>query len=80
MIPNVSRFLIRWDVDKIIGDNLVSVDEFNTYTGPEPRLIARTDPRDVLKQTGFPWYVLLQYSSASREANIQQLLYPMGSL
>lgn len=57
MIPNVSRFLVRWGVDKIIGDNLVAVDEFNTYSGPDATLIARTDPKITVRSAGFPWYV-----------------------
>jgi salicylate hydroxylase len=27
---NVSRLLVRWGVDKLIGDNLIAVDEINT--------------------------------------------------
>lgn len=55
MLPNVSRFLIRWGVDQIIGDDLVEHDECCTYAGPEPTLVARSDPKLMAKQTGFPW-------------------------
>jgi salicylate hydroxylase len=29
MTPNVSRLLIRWGVDKVIGDNLEEFEEIN---------------------------------------------------
>jgi salicylate hydroxylase len=55
MLPNVSRFLLRWGVDKIIGDNLVSLDECNTYSGPDAKLVSRTDPKVLTQSAGFPW-------------------------
>jgi len=55
MVPNVSRFLVRWGVDNIIGDNLVLFDEINTYSGHEATLVARSDPKTVGKNAGFPW-------------------------
>lgn len=58
MFPNVSRLLIRWGVDKIIGDNLVAHEECNTYYGKDAELIAYSDPKDMLKNTGFPWWVV----------------------
>ncbi|KIX05263.1 uncharacterized protein Z518_06135 [Rhinocladiella mackenziei CBS 650.93] len=56
MVPNVSRFLIRWGVDKIIGDNLVLHDECNTWDKSE--LVAWADPKVMAKNTGFPWWVV----------------------
>ena len=53
MFPNVSRLLIRWDVDTIIGDDLVAVDEVNTW-GLDDQLIGRFDPKVGRKVTGFP--------------------------
>ncbi|PVH97424.1 FAD/NAD(P)-binding domain-containing protein [Periconia macrospinosa] len=57
LYPNVSRFLIRWGVDKIIGDNLVLHDEVNTYAGPEATLIACSSASDLALRSGFPWWV-----------------------
>lgn len=58
MFPNVSRLLIRWGVDKIIGSNLVAHEECNTYYGQDTELIAYSDPKDMVKNTGFPWWVV----------------------
>ncbi|KAJ5459506.1 uncharacterized protein N7458_001058 [Penicillium daleae] len=58
VFPNVSRFLIRWGVDKIIGDNLVEHDECNTYVGPEATLVAHSAPSDLALRSGFPWWVV----------------------
>ncbi len=55
MVPNVSRLLMRWGVDTIIGSNLVLHDGVNTYYGPEGRLVARMDPKALAKASGFPW-------------------------
>ncbi|ETI19560.1 hypothetical protein G647_09394 [Cladophialophora carrionii CBS 160.54] len=57
MFSNVSRLLIRWDVDKIIGDNLIAVDEINTW-GLDDELLARFDPKVGRKFTGFPHWVV----------------------
>ena len=53
MFSNVSRLLIRWDVDKIIGDDLIAVDEINTW-GLDDQLIGRFDAKVGRKYTGFP--------------------------
>lgn len=53
MFSNVSRLLIRWDVDKIIGDDLISVDEINTW-GLDDELLAKYDPKIGKKLSGFP--------------------------
>jgi salicylate hydroxylase len=53
VLPNVSRFLIRWGADKIIGDDLIAVDEINTW-GADNNLISCFDPKDGVKYTGFP--------------------------
>ncbi len=31
IFSNISKYLIRWGVDEIIGDNLVEVDEVRTW-------------------------------------------------
>jgi salicylate hydroxylase len=54
MFPYVSHLLIRWGVDKIIGENLVAHEECNTYYGKDAELIAYSDPKDMFKNTGFP--------------------------
>jgi salicylate hydroxylase len=53
MFSNVSRLLIRWDVDKIIGDDLIAVDEINTW-GLDDELIGRFDPAVGRRLSGFP--------------------------
>lgn len=56
VFTNVSRLLIRWGVDELIGDNLIAVDEINTW-GADNQLLARFDPKLGAKQAGFPhWY------------------------
>lgn len=54
--PNVSRYLIRWDVDEIIGDNLVSVSEVRTW-GSDGQVVTRVDTQRVKKLTGFPHWI-----------------------
>ncbi|KAH8816621.1 hypothetical protein F5884DRAFT_698138 [Xylogone sp. PMI_703] len=58
VFPNISRFLIRWGVDKIIGDNLVTHEECNTYAGPNATLVAHSQATDLSKSAGFPWWVV----------------------
>lgn len=53
MFANVSRLLVRWGVDELIGDDLIAVDEINTW-GANGELLARFDPKMGGKQTGFP--------------------------
>ena len=68
MFSNVSRLLVRWGVDEIIGDNLVAVDEINTW-GANSELLARFDPKLGAKQTGFPhWFVCSPPSRCHRIA------------
>jgi salicylate hydroxylase len=56
IFPNVSRYLIRWDVDEIIGDNLVSVSEVRTW-GTDGQVVTRVDTKRVKKLTGFPHWI-----------------------
>ncbi|KAK5060248.1 hypothetical protein LTR84_010133 [Exophiala bonariae] len=56
IFSNVSRYLIRWDVDEIIGDNLVSVDEVRTW-GHDGHVVTRVDTKRVKKVTGFPHWI-----------------------
>ncbi|KAL6789785.1 hypothetical protein J3E68DRAFT_443598 [Trichoderma sp. SZMC 28012] len=58
MFPNVSRFLVRWGVDKIIGDNIVYHHECNTYFGPDATLVAHSLASDLVAKAGFPWFVV----------------------
>jgi len=39
LMPNVSRLLIRWGVDEIIGDNLVAPVEMRTWMVSTPSFI-----------------------------------------
>lgn len=55
IFSNVSRYLIRWDVDEIIGDNLVSVD-VRTW-GHDGQVVTRVDNRRVRRITGFPHWI-----------------------
>ncbi|KAJ9615879.1 hypothetical protein H2200_001956 [Cladophialophora chaetospira] len=58
--PNVSRLIIRWGVDEFIKNDLVEPESINTwdYVNEELRLIGRTDPKQLKKQAGFPWWVV----------------------
>ncbi|KAL7931663.1 hypothetical protein V8C35DRAFT_309182 [Trichoderma chlorosporum] len=58
MLPNVSRFLVRWGVDKIIGENLVSHVDCNTFSGPNATLVAHSLASDLATKAGFPWWVV----------------------
>ena len=53
MFPNISKYLIRWGVDEIIGDNLVQVDEVRTW-GVNGEVVTRVDTKRVHKICGFP--------------------------
>ncbi|KAJ5464459.1 uncharacterized protein N7458_000145 [Penicillium daleae] len=56
---NVSRFLVRWGVDKIIGNNLVRPVECNTWSHDgESKLIGHLDMERMEKEQGFPWWVV----------------------
>ena len=58
MTPNVSRFLIKWGVADIIGDDLVQCDDIKmrTFKG---RIVQYTQlvPKTV-RDLGFPWWVV----------------------
>ncbi|KAK5094594.1 hypothetical protein LTR24_003535 [Lithohypha guttulata] len=63
MFGNVSRFLIRTGVDAIIGENLVQCDEVRTWGqdvggGGGFPLLGRIDVRKVVRDQGFPWWVV----------------------
>lgn len=64
MFGNVSRFLVRTGVHDIIGDNLVQIKEVRAWSHDEAsnysegKLIGRIDVRHVLKNQGFPWWVI----------------------
>lgn len=53
IFSNISKYLIRWGVDEIIGDNLVQVDEVRTW-GVDGDVVTRVDPKRVHRNTGFP--------------------------
>jgi hypothetical protein len=63
MFPNASRFLRRWGVEDLIGDNLVEHDEANTWSGgPGLNLISKIDAKKVSTACGFPWLVLSRHA------------------
>ena len=56
MTPNVARLLIRWGVDKAIGENLVEFDDLN-LRNKHGELVghAKMDSR---RWTGVPWWLV----------------------
>lgn len=69
MFGNVSRFLVRTGVDKIIGDDLVAMDEVRNWVAADEddddivtkqtgRMIGRVRNSDVVRTQGFPWWVV----------------------
>ena len=66
MTPNVSRLLIRYGIDEIVGANLVQCDAIATWVadgagGNEDvmgKQIGWTDLRRVVRDYGFPWWVV----------------------
>ncbi|KIW18540.1 hypothetical protein PV08_02828 [Exophiala spinifera] len=58
MTPNVSRFLIRWGVDQVLGNSLVEFDELNLRK-KDGTLIGHLKVKDtVRRQFGFPWWTV----------------------
>jgi salicylate hydroxylase len=55
MTPNVSRFLIRWGVSDIIGDDLVQCDNVNMRRA-DGKIVAYTDFKKTVRDYGYPWY------------------------
>lgn len=56
MTPNVSRFLIRWGVSDIIGDDLVQCDSVNMRRSSDGKIVAYTDFKRTVRDYGFPWW------------------------
>ena len=55
MTPNVSRFLIKWGVSDIIGEDLVQCDNVNMRR-TDGKIIAYTDFKRTVRDYGYPWY------------------------
>jgi salicylate hydroxylase len=55
MTPNVSRFLIKWGVSDINGDDLVQCDNVNMRR-PDGKIVAYTDFKKTVRDYGYPWY------------------------
>jgi len=71
---NVSRFLVRWGVDKLIGDNLVRPMEFNTWGHDgENKLIGHLDMERMEKEQGFPWLGRIVIDTVPKQANSYSL-------
>lgn len=60
MTPNVARFLLRYGVSDIIGANLVQCDCINIRAA-DGQLIAFSDFKHILRDYGFPWWVVNRY-------------------
>lgn len=60
MTPNVARFLLRWGVSDIIGANLVQCERINIRAA-DGSLIAFSDFKHILRDYGFPWWVVNRY-------------------
>ena len=75
IFPNVSKYLIRWGVDEIIGDNLVQVDEVRTW-GVNNDVVAKVDSKRVHRLTGFPHliarrdHLLAGLAESARQHNV----------
>lgn len=65
MTPNVSRFLVRWGVSDLIGDDLVQCDDVKMRS-TDGKVVAYTDFRDVKTRWGYPWYVKEETDSSER--------------
>ncbi|EME48073.1 hypothetical protein DOTSEDRAFT_69869 [Dothistroma septosporum NZE10] len=58
MTPNVSRLLIKWGIDHIVGDDLVQCKEIRIRR-KDGKVVQRTElvPKTV-REFGFPWWVV----------------------
>lgn len=56
MTPNVSVVLQRWEVDKVIGDNLVQIEELNMRRKDGIK-VGYTDIPVLEKALGRPWWL-----------------------
>jgi hypothetical protein len=52
MAPNVSKFLIRWGIDKIIGDNLIQCTKIN-FRDRSGKMIGHSDLGKIVRDYGF---------------------------
>ena len=57
MTPNVSRLLIKWGVDKIIGNDLVRHEEMNLRRR-DGTIVGHSGPGRIERELGFPWWVV----------------------
>ncbi|KAI9723182.1 MAG: hypothetical protein M1828_004285 [Chrysothrix sp. TS-e1954] len=57
MTPNVSRLLIKWGVDKIIGDDLVRHEEMYLRK-KDGTVVGHSAPDRIERELGFPWWVV----------------------
>ncbi|KAH8812439.1 salicylate hydroxylase [Xylogone sp. PMI_703] len=78
---NVSRFLIRWGVDHIIGDDLVRPVEYNCWGADGPhKLIGYINMLRMEREQGFPWWVVRRdhlhagLSKSAQQHGVQTIL------
>jgi salicylate hydroxylase len=57
MTPNVARLLRKWDVDKVIGEDLVRFRELNMRK-MDGTLIGYTRIGEVEESLGQPWWLV----------------------
>lgn len=57
MTPNVARLLIKYGIDKVIGDDLVQFSELNLRRKDGSK-VGHTGIKDVEEVTGFPWWLV----------------------
>jgi salicylate hydroxylase len=91
MTPNVARFLLRWGISDIIGPNLVQCDRINMRAA-DGQLIAFSDFKRILRDYGFPWWVVNRHHLLSGlaescrrhgvklvlDARVQEIVYTDG--
>jgi salicylate hydroxylase len=58
MTPNVARFLIKYGVDKLIGENLVEFEELNMRRRDGTRVGYTRMVPDVRQNMGVPWWLV----------------------
>ncbi|EME49041.1 hypothetical protein DOTSEDRAFT_67921 [Dothistroma septosporum NZE10] len=57
MTPNVARLLIRYGIDRVIGEDLVQFSELNIRRKDGSK-VGHTHIKDVEEVTGYPWWLV----------------------
>lgn len=72
MTPNVARFLIKYGVDKVIGDGLVEFEELNMRRKDGTKVGYTRMIPDVRQNMGVPWWLVHRMHLHSGLADIAQ--------